>query len=258
MNWTFNNNNSSSTEYKVLYLTEKEQQLHALKIAKYFLDSVATPLHPYTIWFTARCRVFANTVTTPAFISRYRNLVMSAPMVYDTEERIDDYVKKIQLELVKDKINNYPEDVEAFKMVSNKEHYDVAWQSLNTTLSAPINNLSGTMQWPARLLDEMYNGDLSYRNSLKTAWQTGYWTDEQVDEHLILTRQVVGTYGFISYGTSNISTPVNTTEDFNTFVAIMLKFSPEQFKEWYGDSPLVMKKYDILYAIIRDKLGVSL
>lgn len=258
LNWAFNSNNTSSTEYMAVYLTDREQQLHALKIAEHFLETVAPPLHPYALWITAQCRVFASTgVTTPTFISRYRNLLMANPAAYDTDAKIESYVRNIQLEMIKEKINNYPDEVEAFKSVSNKEYYSTTWQSLDPTLSAPIQNMSGTMSWPARALDEMYKGDTSYRTSLKMPYYGG-WTDEQFDEHIVFTRQVVGSYGFINYGLANTLTPNNSTSDFNTYVEKMLEYSPEQFKAWWGDSPLVMKKYEILYAIIRDKLGVSL
>jgi hypothetical protein len=37
-----------------------------------------------------------------------------------------------------------------------------------------------------------------------------------------------------------------------------MKYPRKQFLERWESSPLVIKKYEILYAIIRDELGVEL
>ena len=38
----------------------------------------------------------------------------------------------------------------------------------------------------------------------------------------------------------------------------MLRLSRDEFEELWGDCPLVMEKYEILYDIVANKLGVEL
>ena len=85
-------------------------------------------------------------------------------------------------------------------------------------------------------------------------------TDEEFDNYALYCRGLVGTLGFVSYdpGYGNRFTPRNTDVDLELYLEEMMKYPRKQFLERWESSPLVIKKYEILYAIIRDELGVEL
>lgn len=53
-------------------------------------------------------------------------------------------------------------------------------------------------------------------------------------------------------------TPYDYNNDLINYVEEMLKYNKEEFEMLWGHSPLVMKKYDVLYDLIKNKLGVEL
>ena len=54
-------------------------------------------------------------------------------------------------------------------------------------------------------------------------------------------------------------TPYDTQRDLECFVKVILATgSDEVFREQWGTNPLVMEKYEVLYEIITEKLGVEL
>ena len=85
-------------------------------------------------------------------------------------------------------------------------------------------------------------------------------TDEEFDNYALYCRGLVGTLGFVSYdpGYGSRFTPRNTDVDLELYLEEMMKYPRKQFLERWESSPLVIKKYEILYAIIRDELGVEL
>ena len=85
-------------------------------------------------------------------------------------------------------------------------------------------------------------------------------TDEEFDNYALYCRGLVGALGFVSYdpGYGNRFTPRNTDVDLELYLEEMMKYPRKQFLERWESSPLVIKKYEILYAIIRDELGVEL
>ena len=85
-------------------------------------------------------------------------------------------------------------------------------------------------------------------------------TDEEFDNYALYCRGLVGALGFVSYdpGYGSRFTPRNTDVDLELYLEEMMKYPRKQFLERWESSPLVIKKYEILYAIIRDELGVEL
>ena len=72
-------------------------------------------------------------------------------------------------------------------------------------------------------------------------------------------RAAIGQFGFVSAGRFvSVMSPDNTEDDLNGYITEILQHSKEEFEQLWGDSPLVMKKYEILCKIITDELGVEL
>lgn len=104
------------------------------------------------------------------------------------------------------------------------------------------------------------NEMMTYGNVTNPNWPEGVWTDEEFDNYALYCRGLVGTLGFVSYdpGYGSRFTPRNTDVDLELYLEEMMKYPRKQFLERWESSPLVIKKYEILYAIIRDELGVEL
>lgn len=88
----------------------------------------------------------------------------------------------------------------------------------------------------------------------------GIWTNEEVDNYALYCRELVGALGFVSYDPEMgiRRTPRNTDIDLELYLIEMMKYNRKQFLERWEGSPLVIKRYEILYSIIRDELGVEL
>lgn len=76
---------------------------------------------------------------------------------------------------------------------------------------------------------------------------------KKFDNYALYCRGLVGALGFVSYdpGYGNRFTPRNTDVDLELYLEEMMKYPRKQFLERWESSPLVIKKYEILYAIIR-------
>ena len=171
-------------------------------------------------------------------------------------------------EIVKLKVQNYSDELNAFNNMLDESLYDKNWGEFYPDERIPYWRSSASLQiwfpWP---LVEEWEQDSSYRKEMMTYgnvtnpnWPEGVWTDEEFDNYALYCRGLVGTLGFVSYdpGYGNRFTPRNTDVDLELYLEEMMKYPRKQFLERWESSPLVIKKYEILYAIIRDELGVEL
>jgi len=73
-------------------------------------------------------------------------------------------------------------------------------------------------------------------------------------------RSIAGRFGFVmgSVFGNGLFTPRDTKEDVELYVKVMLATQEETFRKQWGAYPLVMQKYEVLYKIITEKLGVEL
>lgn len=171
-------------------------------------------------------------------------------------------------EIVKLKVQNYSDELNAFNNMLDESLYDKNWGKFYPDERIPYWRNSASLQiwfpWP---LVEEWEQDSSYRKEMMTYgnvtnpnWPEGVWTDEEFDNYALYCRGLVGALGFVSYdpGYGNRFTPRNTDVDLELYLEEMMKYPRKQFLERWESSPLVIKKYEILYAIIRDELGVEL
>ena len=84
-------------------------------------------------------------------------------------------------------------------------------------------------------------------------------TPEGLENFRAAVRLKVGQFGFISSGRwLSTTTPDDTEQDLTAYINELLSISPEKFNELWGACPLVMKKYNILYDIVVNELGIDL
>lgn len=265
LNWIFDGTNSGSVTYNITRLHEPELQMKALRFAEVYLQNSQAPLHPYAMWLTKKCyQLSSSGVEKKELISRYRNLMIS--WIEDLNEK-DMPVKATEYrnEVVKLKVQNYAEQLNAFNKVTDEKNYDLLWQNLYPNETLP--HFYKATPWFPKPLAEEWKQDSSFRKDMKTygngthpnlTW--GLWTDQDVDDYIVYCRGLVGAYGFIGYHLEYGPryTPRDTDEDLSLYLEEMLKYPREEFLARWETSPLVLKKYEILYKIIRDELGVEL
>lgn len=265
LNWVFDGTNSGSVTYNITRLHEPELQMKALRFAEVYLQNSQAALHPYAMWLTKKCyQLSSSGVEQKELISRYRNLMISWFEKLE-EEDMPAKAAEYRNEVVKLKVQNYSEQLNAFNKATDEKYYDQLWQNLYPNERLP--HYYKSTNWFPQPLEEEWEQDSSFREDMKTYGNgthpdltQGLWSDEDVDEYIVYCRGLVGAYGFIGYNLRYGSryTPDNTDEDLSLYLEEMLKYPREEFLARWETSPLVLKKYEILYKIIRDELGVEL
>ena len=256
LNWTFSGSNSGSVTYQVTRLTDPDLMMKSLRFAEIFLKNSQPALYPYALWLTEKCYQLSSAgVEQKEIISRYRNLMFSW-IDQMKEEEMQEKAIGFRNEVVKLKVQNYSDELNAFNNMLDESLYDKNWRN-----SA---SLQVWYPWP---LEEEWEQDSSYRkemmtygNFTNTNWPEGIWTNEEVDNYALYCRELVGALGFVSYDPEMgiRRTPRNTDIDLELYLIEMMKYNRKQFLERWEGSPLVIKRYEILYSIIRDELGVEL
>lgn len=263
LNWTFDGTNSGSVSYQVTRLTDPDLQMKALNFAEIYLENSMPALHPHAMWLTEKCYELSSSgVVEKEMISRYRNMMFSWIERME-ESKMLQTAKSYQKEVVKLKVQNYTDRLNTFNKLTEEKYYGAVWSNLYPDFipAYDMKILDFT-----RILKEDWEQNYTYRNDLKKYgnkknpdWPQGVWNDEQVDAYIAYVRQMVGAYGFVGYHLGDhYFTPKNQDMDLNLYLEEMLKFSRKDFLERWEGSPLVIKKYEILYAIIKDNLGVEL
>ena len=264
LNWTFSGSNSGS----VTRLTDPDLMMKSLRFAEIFLKNSQPALYPYALWLTEKCYQLSSAgVEQKEIISRYRNLMFSW-IDQMKEEEMQEKAIGFRNEVVKLKVQNYSDELNAFNNMLDESLYDKNWWKFYPDERIPYWRNSASLQvwypWP---LEEEWEQDSSYRkemmtygNFTNTNWPEGIWTNEEVDNYALYCRELVGALGFVSYDPEMgiRRTPRNTDIDLELYLIEMMKYNRKQFLERWEGSPLVIKRYEILYSIIRDELGVEL
>ena len=269
LNWTFSGTNSGSVTYQVTRLTDPESMMKSLRFAEIFLENSQKALYPYALWLTEKCYQLSSAgVEQIAMLSRYRNL-MFAGVDQISEEDMPERAAGFRNDVVKQKIQNYSDALSNFNSISNEEYYARRWQDLYPNEILPYWNTRVNYWYPSPLREE-WGSNSTYRSEMTSSgnytnenFPWGPWTDEDVDDYIVYCRELVGRCGFVTYDLTGANgdifyTPKTTDIDLESYLVEMMKYPRKEFLERWEGSPLVIKKYEILYAIIRDELGVEL
>ena len=271
LNWAFNSTNHGSVTYHVNRLTDPEQQMKALRFAEVFFQNSQPGLYPYALWLTQSCyEISSSGAVVKNMITRYRNLMFAGAQNLN-EGNMQATAVSYRNDIVKQKVQLYDAELKFFNEVTDQKYYNQMWKEFYPDEEFPyyVYYVTATSnECSAQALEEEWAGNARYRNTLKTygnnttdKFPTDPWTDEDFENYIVHTRGFVGGLGFVTYSVGYMGvkfTPRNTDKDLEFYLTEMLKYPRKEFLERWGSCPLVLKKYEILYAIIRDKLGVEL
>lgn len=262
LNWAFSSSDRGSVTYRTTHIQDPELQMKALRFAETFLSKTQPALYPYALYLTKDCyRISGAGVEKKNLICRYRNLMFS--WIADLKEAdMEKTALSYRNEVVEVKILNFEDELKKFYAVTDEDAYNKRWAELYPNESFP--NWQGRyLAWKAECLAEAYGEE--QKPALGTFRQelVNYagWTNERVDEYVVRSRRLVGAYGFVYFSITNNSTlftPADYADDLRSFLREMMTFPRAEFLDRWEESPLVMQKYNILYNLIRDELGVEL
>lgn len=250
---------NTSVEYRFVYAEGEEKQLKILMGIRRLLENVSEALYP-TMVMSADSIYKINSLgeieeKETSFETNFRVMLWCRVDEMVDDGSLDDAISSIEKSLVLDKVENFTSKVDEFGTISEAVNYGKDLFVYPT--SDPWFGYSGYYLFYGRpsSMDEDYLDDLQAR---WPAWAEFAPTQEHVDESRSVFASIVGPYGFV--GTSNVLTvsPNSVTIDLNQYVELMLRFSPEEFQKYFGGYSLVMKKYNILYDVIVNEMGVEL
>ena len=203
LNWTFNGDNSGSVSYQVTRLSDPDLQMKALQFAEIYLENSMPALYPYAMWLTEKCYELSSSgVVERALITRYRNLMFSWIEKMKDADMLET-ANSYQKEVVKLKVQNYTEQLNAFNKITDERYYEAIWSDLYPDFIPAYDMRRYDLAVALREEWEQYS---TYRDELKkygnymnTDFPQGVWNDEQVDAYFEHVRGMVGAYGFVAY-----------------------------------------------------------
>lgn len=255
-NWGFSSHNKNDVKYSIEYIEDLENKEKGLKFAEEFLKLASKPMRPFSMFFPETFTVIQNNETDePEFWSGFRTLVI--PNVHQFEESdIPDFSNEILLSLVKSKVMNNEKLVAEFAKVSDQK-YGRPWvvNGNNGGLGCVWGvQHKGTFWKPRELFNEGIMEEYflySYQSNVSTP-------EEFIAERTIVFDQI-GQYGFIcgDKNTDHVNSPKNVEEDLEYYLDTLLEIGKNTFIERYGNSSLVLKKFNLLADYINNELKLE-
>lgn len=239
----------SRVTYMYDYLINPEEQLVALGIIEKYLELSTKPLYPFSFFVTKSAKIIdaqdkEKIYEKGDYTINYRTLLMTGDW---TGEQIISLPGNIRREMVKNKILNYKDLLAVFNEVSDRIWYGQYWTKLDVNW---YNYVDGT-KWPRYYFDP---------SALSDSWfGCKEMEPDELQEFRGKVRAAIGQFGFVSGGRfTSLSSPEDSEDDLIGYISEMLNYTREEFEQTWGNSPLVMEKYEILYDIVANKLGVEL
>lgn len=258
----------SSLKYAYDYISNPDDQSRMLTVVENFLNRCSKTLYPQVVLLT-------NSYTTEdqrgtmefysggQFLTTYRSLLLSN---CTQDEELSALPGNIMRTFIIQRISDYSIELAAFHRVS-KDYIGKSWSALGVDY----------LKEPVTYSAEDYWGELTeytiYRfkedplfescECLLDDWygiKFGYYTMEDVEKFRKAVRELIGPFGFVMESEVDPvgAPPTKEDDDLKVFVTEVLRFSKDEFTRLWGEYPLVMQKYNILYELLSTKLGVEL
>ena len=225
LNWEFTSSAEDSRSIEYIFLKDDAKKYASLLFAKKFLENSSPALRPLSMLLVDTLNIMENTLDGYIFnneLHNFRAMVWGGVSELPEEEQmalIDETCKS----LISEKIQKFTYELTQFRVVS-QDYYNKPWPSL---LLYPANCIT-------EVVDE--NNPFAYIST---------WFGQQ--------------YMPLGYGRMASSQAPNSDDDLNCYIErILSDNSTAWFEKYYSNYPLVMKKYEILYNLITNELGVNL
>lgn len=266
LNWSFSSHNKDKVKYMIEYYDEEdiENQEKALKFVDAFLGEASKPMRPFSIFLTKSLTKVEENKAPEAFDywSGFRTLVI--PNVQNVaEERIGEFSSEILRSMLIDKVKGTSTVVNEFGEVSNKnKYYDKPW--VNENNNGGLGCVWGVVHKGTYWKPSLLYTEAQQKKIVSEWWSSGINTDEEFEAERAIIFQQIGQFGFICGSQSysqmedHMRSPKNVSEDMEFYLKTILEIGETEFMNRYGESPLVVKKYNILVNYIKDVLKVNI
>ncbi len=254
----------SDHKYQYYYMQNDTNKMEALKFISSFLGITSKPLRPLSILVVDSVKTGANlkqliykvenkdtgeiSNVSISFFTGVRSILFCGVDNFGNNPEIKEKATyDVVKTMIRQRIKNYKNELAPFYTISDKNFYDKPWNELDETIKNP---LGGTEAFSTFLLSE---GGYNY-------FLDNYdYTEEQLISAVKYIRGAIGQFGFVSGGKMlSYNSPLNADEDLELFIEEILRYSKDDFLDIWGNSPLVIKKANILYKIIEEELEFNL
>lgn len=254
--WNFTS--YADIKFRYEYMTDPDKQSKALDLIEEFLNLSGSDLYPFNFFVVESLSKEDAEGKIKEIIEgeidiHFRTLVLTGNWSFLTGKELPG---KMMREMVKSKIANYQNLLAPFFEVSKAEWYGTQWIKIDPNFYTKYLVSPNEFEWSGG--DVPPSSYFSYSCLYDDWYAINQFTPAGLEKFRAAVRAQHGQFGFVSVGFSYLDTPRNATTDLDGFVSEMLRLSGDEFKEAWGNSPLVMQKYNILDNIITNKLGVKL
>ena len=257
--WSFSS--YSSLDHSFEYMTDPDEQLEALDIIEKYLALSSKALYPYNFFIVKSFTTEDQEGETKEYDNGvfgiyFRTVIVTGNWSDAVKEELPSGMLR---GMVKNRITNYSDLLTEFFNVSKALWYKNSYVDIDKNfyeyLVSP-NEFGWSNGWGDDLPPNYY---FSVGCFSDTWYAVDEFTPEGLENFRAAVRLKVGQFGFISSGRwLSTTTPDDTEQDLTAYINELLSISPEKFNELWGACPLVMKKYNILYDIVVNELGIDL
>lgn len=245
LNWNFYSDNSQTVTYKNYYQTDPEQQMISLDFVEKLLEKISKPLQPYAMFLADSIAIMDDKGGGYLLYKVQFRLVSVTGLHKKSEIAKDSLIDKLTRSLIELRMPKYLTYVNRFNSICKSGWYNSKWKDLGIDDMGSF----GTSIFTEQTKQYLMKG---------TQWDAP-WTEEQVEEERDRIRNLIGAFGFV--GGSTYSTgfsPDNASRDLDTYMTEILSCNRAEFERRWGNYPLVMKKYEILYSLLKNELDYEL
>lgn len=270
MNWKFSSNTVSTFRYTYENYDNDADKLKALAIARSYLEKASKPLRPFCFLATktaTRTKVdgVADYTSVPfvTYEIGYRALLLQGLSTYSTPEKINIFTTDLRKMMITAKLKNFERELEEFDNVSDEKWYDKYFKE-------SVTNGGLGVVWDSSHVLRRYksNGKFDREEKIELSamritykyYARDYLDDkeETFESFRQMARAKIGAFGFVSTHKNNSMSSYPVSQELGLFLDEILTTNREEFTRRWGTSPLVMKKYNILYKIIKEQMDVDL
>lgn len=255
----------ANVDYYYTYLTDPDEQSKMLDVVEKFLNRCSKVLYPQVIllldsYYTEASNGSVETFSDGGFLVTYRSLLLCNAQRPNVLASLPEDIMRT---FIIQRISDYTLQLASFHRLS-KDYIGKSWEAIGAVyLKEPITYEEDGWWGPEVYTVTQFRDAPLYNTA--SCLQDDWWGLRDYDLDLVekfrkAVRQLIGPYGFVSQTNKGAGNrpPEDEKDDLQLFVKEMLRFSKAEFKKLWGDSELVMQKYDILYDLLSNELGVKL
>ncbi|WP_294629621.1 hypothetical protein [uncultured Bacteroides sp.] len=264
LNWEFDSYNTSLT-YEYDYIETDEEKMNALLFVEKYLEVCSRSMRPFSIMLANGLTASSPDAQLPQnYFVGFRTLVLYDIAHITDNAEIISKSKTIINNMILQKVKTNDALCKKFENVSSGFYWK-EWAELKECSTVEewhrktYGNANVNMLFHGAPYDNStsWYGEVDFAEYLVASGAVG----DQEEAENIRKRIVaeIGQYGFIK-GAERLylSSPSNKDEDLAAYTLAIINMGKDTFTERFGNCPLVMQKFNLLYDYITTTLEIEL